>query len=65
MLTLFSALPLASDHRFLLASHQNVFSDKPGCEELALGCAGVSGRRVSLFGFFLACAWIALCWCLP
>lgn len=50
MLTLFSALPLVSYHRFLLVSHQNLFSDEPDCEEVTVGCTGVSGRRI-----FLAC----------
>lgn len=42
----FSALPLVSYDRFLLASNQNVFSDELDCKELTLGSTGVSGRRI-------------------
>lgn len=50
MFTHFSSLTLVSYQRFLLASHQNMFSDKPDCEEVTLGWTGVSHRRI-----FLAC----------
>lgn len=50
MLGLLSTLPLISYHRFLLASHQNIFSDEPDCREVTEFCGSKWQKE-----FFLTC----------